>query len=201
MTEPNEVVARQIGEIARQIERFAGATVSKKVMKGKDEMLATKDPVKGALWIKEAIDRLDAFTDGKTREKIMAACGRFCNMVNSKYMEEMIDMRRKYNTEEEFLKVLLQSGNGPARFEKSGNDLTLYYTPRKIGKGARCFCYLINMLPKDVNASPTYCQCARGFVQAHWEGVFGRPLKVELGKTAITGQTSASSSSIFSMVE
>ena len=187
MTEPNEMVARQIGEITRQIERFTSVAVCKKVMKGREETIAAKDPAKGALWMKEAIDRLDAFTDRKTREKIMTACGRFCNTVNSTYMEEMKDMRRKYATEEEFLKVLLQPGEGPARFEKDRNDLILYYTPRKVGQGIRCFCYLINMLPEDVNASPTYCQCSRAFVQAHWEGVFGRPLKVELGKTAITG--------------
>jgi len=187
MTEPHEIVTRQIGEIARQIENLAGADVSKKVMEGKEETIATKDPAKGALWIKEAIDRLDVLIDEKTRKEIMTACGRFCNTMNSKYMEEMKDVRRKYATEEEFLKTLLQPGEGPARFEKDGNDLILYYTPRKVGQGIRCFCYLINMLPEDVNASPTYCQCSRGFVQAHWEGVFGRPLEVELGKTALTG--------------
>jgi predicted transcriptional regulator YdeE len=54
-----QMVAGPMGEIARRIEQFAGAEVSKRVMKGSDEIIAAKDPVKDALWMKEAIDRLD----------------------------------------------------------------------------------------------------------------------------------------------
>ena len=119
----------------------------------------------------------------------MTACGRFCNTVNSKYMEEMKDMRDLCATEEDFIEKFLippAPGNG-ARYERDGKTLIQYYTPGKYKKGLRCYCSLINMLPKDVNASPTYCQCSRAFVQVHWEGVFGRPVKVELGETGITG--------------
>jgi hypothetical protein len=187
-----QMVLGPIEEISGRIEQFAGAAVSKKVMQGKDEMLAAKDPVKGALWMKEAIDRLDKLADKKTCEKIMAACGRSCNAMNSKDTEEALQMRNMCATEEDYLdKFLTSPGNG-ARCERDGDILILYYTPReygksKYGKGIRCYCSLVQALPEGVNASPTYCQCSRAFVQAHWERVLGRPLKVELGKTAITG--------------
>jgi Family of unknown function (DUF6144) len=189
MTGPGEIVAKQLEEIAAQIKRFAGTAVSKKVLKGKDEMLAAKDPVKSALWMKEAIDRLDAYTTPEKCRQIMAACGHACLAMNIKGMEASKEIRRTCATEEEFLKIELNATPGITRYERNGNILYWYYTPRKLGKGIRCVCPLLSMLPEDVNASPAYCQCSRAFVHAYWEGILGRPLKVELGKTAISGAT------------
>jgi len=187
MTEPGEIEDRQLKEIGAQIKHFAGDAVSNKVMQGKDEMLAAKDPVKGAVWMKEAIDRLDALTDKKTREKIMSACGHACLATYIKGMEASKEIRRKCATEEEFLKIELNALPDITRFERNGDILYWYYTPRKLGKGMRCVCPLLSMLPEGVNASPTYCQCSRANVQAYWTGILGRPIKVELGETSIAG--------------
>ena len=187
MTEPHEIVARLIGEIVKQIKRFAGSEVSKKVMKGQEETIAAKDQVKGALWMKEAIDRLDASTTPEKRQQIMTACGHACLVMNIKGMEASKEVRRKCATEEEFLNIELNAQPDITRFERNGDILYWYYTPRKIGKGIRCFCPLLSMLPEGVNASPTYCQCSRAFVQAYWEGILGRPIKVEVGETSING--------------
>jgi hypothetical protein len=142
--------------------------------------------------MKEVIDRLDVLTDKKTREKIMAACGRSCNTVNNKDTEELKEMRRLCATEEDFLGKFIQPPGNGTRCERDGNTLIQYYTPHqygvsKYGKGIRCYCSLIGALPETTNASPTYCQCSRAFVQAHWEAVLGHPVRVELGPTAITG--------------
>jgi predicted transcriptional regulator YdeE len=182
-----KMVIGPIEELAGRIEEFAGAAVSKKVMKGKDELFTAPDPVKGALWMKEVMDRLDNFTDMKTREQIMTACGCSCNTQNHKDTEEAKEIRRLCATEEEYLEKFLQPPGNGVRYERDGNTLLQYYTPRKYKPGLRCYCSLVSALPENMNASPTYCQCARAFTQAHWESVLSRPLKVELGKTAITG--------------
>jgi len=182
-----KTVTGPMEELSSRIEQFAGSEVRKEVMRGSDEAIAARDPVKGALWMKEAIDRLDNLTDKKTREKIMTACGHACLAMNIKGLETSKEVRRKCATEEEFLKIELNAQPDITRFERNGDILYWYYTPRRIGKGMRCFCPLISMLPEGVNASHTYCQCSRAFVQAYREGILGRPLKVELGETAITG--------------
>ncbi len=187
MVDSGEIAARLIEEVTEQIDHFAGVAVSKKVMKENNEMLATKDPVKVALWMKEAIDRLDASTTSEKCRQIMTACGHACLTMNIKGMEESKEVRRKCATEEEFLKIELNAQPDITRYERNGNILYWYYTPRKLGKGIRCFCPLFSMLPEGVNASPTYCQCSRSFVQAYWEGILGRPINVELGETSITG--------------
>jgi predicted transcriptional regulator YdeE len=182
-----QMVAGPMEEIARRIEQFAGAEVRKKVMKGKDEMLAAKDPVKGALWMKQAIDRLDTSATPEECKQIMTACGQACLAMNIKGMEASKEVRRKCVTEEEFLNIELNATPEITRYEMNGDILYWYYTPRKLGKGMRCVCPLFSMLPEGVNASSTYCQCSRAFVQAYWSGILGRPVNVELGETSITG--------------
>jgi|GEM_PF-442759 len=181
-----KMITGPLGEFAGRIEEFTGADVRKKVMKGKDEIIAAKDPTKLALWMKEALERLDDLTDENTGVKIMTACGRSCNTVNHKDTEESRQLRLMCASEEDFLAMTEPPGNG-VRYEKHGDTLIQYYTPGKYRKGLRCYCSLINSLPEGVNASPTYCQCARAFTEQHWEYVLGRPVKVELGETAITG--------------
>ena len=51
----------------------------------------------------------------------------------------------------------------------------------------RCFCSLLRGLPAEETESATYCQCSKGFVRKMWERVLGRPAKVEVLETAVTG--------------
>ena len=181
-----QMVTGPLEEFAGRIEQFAGADISKKVMEGKEAITAARDPVKLALWMKEAIERLDSLTDEDTREQIRTACGRSCNTVNHKDTEEMRQLRFLCASEEDCPAMTDPPGNG-VRYERDGDTLIQYYTPGRYRQGLRCYCSLMNGLPEGVNASPTFCQCARAFTQQHWEHVLGHPVKVELGETAITG--------------
>ena len=103
-------------------------------------------------------------------------------------MEEARERRSKFKTEEEFLKYKLNPPPGTgSRYERAGGIIYNYYTPRQEGTGKRCYCYLIGGLPEGVTASPTFCQCSRAWIEKYWEGALGRSIRVELGKTAISG--------------
>ncbi len=179
--------AGQIQEIGGSIEQFAGAKVREKVMEGSDKAAASSNPAKVALWVKEAIDRLDALTPPARREQIMTACGHNCIALNKRPMEMAKKRRQKYPTEKAFLTAEVHEPPKGFRFEKKGDVLVQYYTPHTYGRGMRCYCSLMRGLPEGVTASPTYCQCSRGFVEKYWEGILGRAVRVELGATAISG--------------
>ncbi len=187
-----DMIAGPLQELGGRIEEFAGIEIREKVMEGSDELLSAAEPLKTALWMKNVLDRLDSLTDEETGKKIMTACGRSCQAANNKDTEEAREMRQACATEKEYLEKFLQPPGNGVRYERDGNNLIQYYTPHqygmsKYGKGIRCYCSLVQALPEGVNASPTYCQCSRAFVQAHWEAVLGHPVKVELGPTAISG--------------
>jgi hypothetical protein len=117
----------------------------------------------------------------------MLTCGYNCIALNRRPMETAGARRRKFPTEEAFLEAEVQKPPKGFCFEKKGNILIQYYTPRAFGRGMRCFCALMRGLPEGVNSSRTYCQCSRGFVEKYWEGTLGRVVHVELGPTAISG--------------
>jgi hypothetical protein len=179
--------ARRIEEIGRNIEKFAGAKVREKVMEGSEKAAATKDRRQVALWVKQAMDRLDAATTPVKCKQIMAACGHNCIAHNSHMALAIKARRQKYPTEEEFLKAEAKKPVKGTRIELRGIMLVQYYTPHTYSTPRRCFCGLMFALPEDVNASPTYCQCSRGFVEKYWESALGRPVLVEVEGTALTG--------------
>lgn len=187
MKEMREIIAEQMKEMSDRMEEYAGAEVRDEVFKDSEKAAAFTNPADNALWMKDAIDRLDSLTDKITREKIMSACGRHCQGVFDKEMKEARARRLKCETEEEFLRDELNPPPGTGvRYVRDGDILYNYYTPQHYGEGMRCYCYLIGGLPEGVNASPTYCQCSRAWQERYWEGALGRPVRVELGETAIS---------------
>ncbi len=179
--------AGQIQEIGGRIEQSAGADTRKAVMVGADKASKSTDSVEVALWVKAAIDRLDKLVSADAGAQIMGACGHNCIAVNSGVLKRAQARRAKYPSEEAFLRAEARKPPSGTRLELSEKLLTHYYTPRSFGKGMRCYCGLMRGLPEDTTASRTYCQCSRGFVERYWEGILGRPVRVDLGATALTG--------------
>jgi hypothetical protein len=182
-----KATAGQIAEIGGQIEKVAGKKVKDKVMEGSEKAAKLTDRAQTALWVKDAIDRLDAAATPEKCEQIMTACGHSC-IARAKGLANGLKNRRlKYKTEEEFLAAEIKKPVKGIRLERQGNILVQYYTPRTYGKPRRCFCGLMVALPEGVNVSPAYCQCSRGFVEKYWEGALGRPVKAEVIETCLTG--------------
>ena len=179
--------ARRIEEIGRHIEEIAGKKVRDKVMVGSEKAAKFSDRAKVSLWVKDAIDLLDISTTPEKCKQIMIACGHNC-VAHAKGLANGIKHRRqKYSNEDAFLKAEAKKPIKGTRIELQGNTLIQFYTPHTYTTPRRCFCGLMIALPEGVNASPTYCQCSRGFVEKYWEGALGRPVKVEVKETCTTG--------------
>lgn len=167
------------GSFVYHITAYAGKEIGNIVFEGKTlEEISEKyanDPKGKALWIKGAMERLDALVDEETRYGIMRYCGATCAGACARGgIDKAIEMRKKFDTIDEFLKA-----NG---FD--GEVFHVNYSPHRDGK--RCHC-LGNDLPVEEIMSPTYCQCSVGHVKTFWEEVLERPVKVDLIHSAITG--------------
>ena len=182
-----KTISGQLQHLGGRIEQFAGAIVRKKIMEGSEQVAKSSNLKKVALWVKEAMDKLEAIVPPEKREKIMTACGHNCIAVNQQPLNVAKARRQKYTTEGDFLTAEVEKPPRGFRFERKDGALIQYYTPRAYGPGMRCYCSLVRGLPQGVVTSPTYCQCSRGFVEKYWEGILGRAVRVELGTTAITG--------------
>lgn len=190
MVDIKKIVARQMKEFRNRIGQYAGHHIADKVFQDSDKTPEFESHLENSLWMKDAIDRLDVLTDQETRQQIMSYCGRHCQGIFRQEMDEARERRLKYDTEEEFLADELNPPPGTGvRFERNGDIIYNYYTPRQYGDGMRCYCYLIGALPDEIKASRTYCNCSRAWQERYWEGALGRPVRVELGETAISSDS------------
>lgn len=182
-----KMVVDAVKEFSDRIEQYAGADIRKKVMRGGEKMQGILDPVKGAMDYKEAIERLDKLVDKKTSDKIMTACGCTCQTIFDQAALKAKELRQTYATEEEFLANFKVFDNG-TRIERKGKDLIGSFSPGKLFPNMpemRCACMLIGGLPQGTYASPTVCECSRGFTEKRWETILGRPVKVDVVSTPI----------------
>ena len=174
-------------EFSKRVEQFAGLEVRKKVLPDGAPLAGITDPVKGALDYKAAVERLDKLADKPTREKIMQACGCTCQSIFDQGALKQKENRQKYDTEAEFL-ANLKSEDNCTTYELKGKNIIQRFAPSKSVPNMpdlRCACMLIGGLPKGTNASPTVCECSRGFTKQRWETILGRPVNVEVVSTPI----------------
>ncbi len=180
-------VPYQIPELARQIEHLAGKDIADQVMAGSETITDATQPDKTALWLKGAIDRLDALADQQTREQVLFNCGTHCAIVQ--HMEAKARVRRrKFPTLEAYLSHEQDHPSAGSRLVwDGGNSVHQFYTPRTSKHPMRCYCHLLRRLPEGDNVSPTYCNCSRGFAQSAWEAIVGGPVQVEVVRTCASG--------------
>jgi predicted hydrocarbon binding protein len=179
--------AGMIEEISGKVERFAGHEAKNRFLEGFEAIAKTSNKRKIAKWVKNAIDRLDEMVDKETGVKIMKTCGYNCATVNIKVLERAKKRREKYVSIEKFLEAEQKNPPSGTRIEWRGDVLNHYYTPRAFTRPMKCYCSLLRSLPDDETVSLTYCHCSKGFVQKYWEKILGRPVKVELEQSTLSG--------------
>lgn len=169
------------------LEQVAGKSIAAKVMEGSEEITEKTDKKKVAQWTKNAMERLDASVDEKTRVQVMQNCGYNCAKKNHKVIERAAARRKKYSSTDKFLEAELQKPMKGTRLAREGNILYQFYTPQEFTRPMRCYCSLFRGLPTEDNASLTYCNCSKGFVEKYWEAALQKPVKVDLLQSAISG--------------
>jgi hypothetical protein len=176
-----------IHAFGQEVEAAAGAETRQRVMAGSEALSGKTGTVEIALWVRDAIDRLDAETPPEVRNRIMETCGRNCILVNQAVITRGQARRAKFADEAAFLAAEIRKPQAGTRLERQGNLLVQTYTPRSFSHPMRCYCGLLRDLPAGKHVSATYCHCSQAFVQAYWSGVLGRDVKVDILETAVTG--------------
>ena len=176
----------KIQELGRNLDKYAGQDVRKKVLEGDAKLASISDSQQIAMWVKGAMQRLDKLVDEKTRSRIMEQCGRRC-AVAGETVEIVVAKRKKYRNLDQFLEAEKRKLLPGMRLEREGNVLYQYYMPHSFSPRMRCFCSLLEGLPADENISPTYCQCSKGFATRMWESILGKPVRVDVVETAVSG--------------
>ena len=184
-----ETDVQMIKELKKTIERIAGKTVSKTVMQGSEQLTKSSSKKTIALWVRDAIRRLDSTVNENTRRQVMENCGRNCASINKRVIESAKTRRKKFKDLDTFLETEQLKPMKGTRLYREGTILYQYYTPQAFTQPMRCYCSLLRELPKETSVSITYCHCSKAFVQNLWESVLEQPVKVELLQSVVSGDS------------
>jgi len=167
--------------------QVVGKSVAAKVMEGSEQITEKTDKKKVAQWAKEAMERLDASVDEKSRMRVMQNCGYNCAKKNHMVIERALKRRRKYASTDDFLEAEQKNPMKGTKLTREGGILYQSYTPQAFATPMRCYCSLFRGFPTEDTVSLTYCNCSRGFVEKYWEALLQNPVKVDLLQSAISG--------------
>jgi hypothetical protein len=182
MTELGVLIAME-----NHLVQVVGKSVAAKVMEGSEQITEKTDKKKVAQWVKDAMERLDASVDEKTRKLVMQNCGYNCAKKNHIVIERAMKRRGKYASIDDFLEAEQKNPMKGTKLAREGGILYQSYTPRAYTTPMRCYCSLFRGLPTEDTVSLTYCNCSKGFVEKYWEAILQKPVKVDLLQSAISG--------------
>ncbi len=182
-----ETDSRIVIELGLSIGRFAGDGVRRVVMEGSEGLKPSSEGEKFAEWMRTAMTRLDDLVDQGTRERIMQNCGRNCSLEYGEVIQCARERFLQHRNLDDFLDSEMKMHCPGIRLRRDGNILYQMYDPISLAKSTRCFCSLLRKLPHDENVSMTYCHCSKGFVSNYWGQIFGKPVKVEILESVISG--------------
>jgi hypothetical protein len=169
------------------LEEVAGKSIAEDVMQGSEQLTDNTNKIEIAFWVKNAIERLDASVDEKTKMQVMQNCGYNCAKKNSKVIEKAVARRKKFSSIDEFLVAEQKKPATGTRLVLEGSIIYQTYTPQGFMRPMRCYCSLFRQLPTQETVSITYCNCSKGFVEKYWEAILCKPVKVGLRQSAISG--------------
>jgi predicted hydrocarbon binding protein len=169
------------------LEGVLGKGIAEEVMGRSEEITENTDKRKTALWVKNAIERLDDLVDEKTKVQAMQNCGYNCAKKNSKVIERAVTRRKRYASIDDFLAAEQKNPPKGTKLAREGNIVYQTYTPQSFTRPMRCYCSLLRQLPKEDTVSLTYCNCSKGFVEKYWEAILQKPAKIDLLQSAISG--------------
>ncbi len=184
-----------LDKFAKGLDKFAGKSMKAKVMKAVSDASAEKSAEQITEWLIAAIDRMDTFVpDNETRRSIMLCCS---ETFPQKRIQKVRAEYERTGDLDALIKWMEQ--------DSSWKGLPFYEYPKREGnviyvtkiphdpkgfqeakdaahkRASYCHCALIR--PAILNGTPvssTFCLCGSGWYKSLWEGVLGKPVRVEI---------------------
>lgn len=192
---------RRLEKLAENLERLAGEAVCRQVMAG-SERYPTCSLCERAEWYKGAVERLDSLVDDEdTRRRIMITVG---DQFPRARIATMRDIYRRTGDLDGLLEIM--------RADRTLGDRSWYEAPTRVGnvvyvtkdpvlpeeyqkattenqkRAAYCHCrVLADAIRAGITISKTYCYCGAGWYQQLWEGILGKPVRIEVVKSVLQG--------------
>ncbi len=182
-----QTACRIVTEFGVNVRRYAGERVEEEVMEGSERLVSSSTDREFTQWMREAVGRLDGLVDETTRNRIMRHCGHNCSQEYQEVIQFAKDRFQQSGDLNEFLESESRRRFPGTRLWREGDVIYQVYEPGSFVEPMRCYCCILRNLPSDERISMTYCRCSEGFLKSYWEEVLGRPVRVEILESVVSG--------------
>lgn len=180
------------------LERVLGASAEEEITEGLSgvDLEATKE--ERCQWLKSVLARLDEVADDEQKYEVLSPCA-------DPFSDERIqELRNLYERTGDVDKVLEAMRSDKERWfeqpKREGNVILVGKNPvdpdnyeKAETEGERrmhyCHCPLVRE-KLDEGISPSHCYCGTGWYRQQWEGILGRPVRIEILKSVLQGDDS-----------
>ncbi|MHA1136075.1 MAG: GyrI-like domain-containing protein [Candidatus Thorarchaeota archaeon] len=186
--EIQEVLHDWDNRFSKQLEKVLGENARSKVLECYTEVSHKSSTEERAQAVKCAVDILDEIATEDQKFEILSSCA---HVFPPELVKNMRVVYVETQSVEKVLEAMASAGNYP-KFTREGNILYSSKQPynrvaydkattREEKMKAYCFCPMIKHNLDEV--SGTFCYCGSGWSRRLWEGILGKPVKVEIVKS------------------
>jgi AraC family transcriptional regulator len=179
---------------ADNLERILGADAKETVMRGIDDLTVESSADERLCWTKTALATLDSLADEGQKYQVLSPCA---HVFPRERIERLRAIYEQTADLDEVLKVMREDPfwyENPARegstiyvqknpFDPEGYERATTVAEKRMHY---CHCSLIRQR-LDNGISPTFCYCGAGWYRQLWEGILGRPVRLEFLKSLTRG--------------
>ncbi|MGY5872654.1 MAG: GyrI-like domain-containing protein [Candidatus Thorarchaeota archaeon] len=186
--EIQEVLHDWDNRFSKQLGEVLGAESRAKILECYTGVSHVSSKETRAQAVKCAVDMLDEIATEDQKFEILSRCA---HVFPPELIENMRLVYAETQSVEKVLEAMASAGNYP-KFTKKGNILYSSKQPynraaydkaetREEKMQAYCFCPMIKYNLDEVSGS--FCYCGSGWSRKLWEGILGKPVKVEIVKS------------------
>ena len=186
--EIQEVLHDWDNRFSKQLGEVLGENARSKILECYTEVSHKSSTKERAQSVKCAVDMLDEIATEDQKFEILSGCA---HVFPPELIENMRVVYVETQSVEKVLEAMTGAGNYP-KFTREGNILYSSKQPynraaydkattREEKMKAYCFCPMIKHNLDEV--SGTFCYCGSGWSRRLWEGILGKPVKVEIVKS------------------
>lgn len=183
------------GLLAKGVEEVLGPEAREAVMEGVDAITEGSPLEERLAWVKAAMDRIDGLADEEQKYWAVSRCA---DVYPGLRIQRLRGVWERTHDVDEVLRAMEPDTGWYSKPRREGNVIYHPKVPfdREAWEGATdpaerrrhfCHCGLVRGSMDEVDMSPTYCYCGTGWVRQLWEGILGRPVRVELLRSVVRG--------------
>jgi effector-binding domain-containing protein len=179
--------------LAENLKQVLPEDATKEVARGSDEITLESSGDERVNWVKGAMGRLDELADEEQKFEILSRCA---HIFSPKRIERLKAVYQRNRDIDEVLEAMREDPDWYEEPVREGDVIYVTKVPRNpeeyeaaTDEAERrlhyCHCAIARRSLGQI--PPTFCLCGAGWYRQIWEGILGKPVRVELLKSLAAG--------------